>query len=293
MLLYAMREQPGCTLLSVAPSCVAENTVELLVSALTSSSAIASSPGVDLSEQSTRSYQVRARTIPLPGLPQGLTELVYFDIYLSQLLCNELISLEIGLGYGMAKKVAETELPATSYAVLGLISFGEMSGYDLKRFADRNISYFFWSPASSQIYAELRRLTSLGYVREREVAQERRPDKRLYRITGDGEQALRRWLERTEVVPDVVKSTFLLKLFLGRLTPVDTLIAQLEQRRLQIEETLGQFEVIEQEIEDHEEGFFPYLTLKSGIAHFDAALRWVEDAIEELNRRSPAEPPAE
>ena len=64
----------------------------------------------------------------------------------------------------MAKSPGDKQLPTTAYAVLGLVSFGETSGYDLKQFADRSINYFFWSPATSQIYAELRRLKSLGYV---------------------------------------------------------------------------------------------------------------------------------
>ena len=83
----------------------------------------------------------------------------------------------------MAKRADGEALPTTAYAVLGLLTFGEMSGYDLKRMANQSIRYFFWSPASSQIYSELRRLKSLGYATEREVAQERRPDKRLYQIT--------------------------------------------------------------------------------------------------------------
>ena len=77
-------------------------------------------------------------------------------------------------------------LPTTSYAVLGLLTFGEMSGYDLKGLADYSIANFFWSPARSQIYSELRRLTSLGFVTETEVRQKRRPDKRIYRLTPEG-----------------------------------------------------------------------------------------------------------
>ena len=144
--------------------------------------------------------------------------------------------------YLMTNSKTDRGLPATSYAILGLISFEEMSGYDVKRFADQSIGYFFWSPASSQIYAELRRLRSLGYVHEREVQQERRPDKRLYRITRDGEQALQGWLGRSDVAPDMNKSLFLLKLFFGRLTPVETLIPQLEERRRQAQESLAEFE---------------------------------------------------
>ena len=37
-------------------------------------------------------------------------------------------------------------LPATGYAVLGLLSFGKaLSGYELKRWADHSLRYFFWS----------------------------------------------------------------------------------------------------------------------------------------------------
>ena len=193
----------------------------------------------------------------------------------------------------MAKKAADSQLPTTAYAILGLVSFGETSGYDLKRFADRSIGYFFWSPASSQIYSELRRLTSLGHITEREVKQERRPDKRLYRITRDGEQALRRWLESTQVVPDVHKSLLLLRLFFGRLTHPNTLIAQLEERRRQMHEMLAEFGEIERRIADNKDRFFPYMTLKSGIAHTHATLQWLDYAIEELNKRSSLEPPAE
>ena len=193
----------------------------------------------------------------------------------------------------METRVAGKDLPAASYAVLGLVSFGETSGYDLKRFADGSISYFFWSPASSQIYAELRRLASLGYVREREVEQERRPDKRLYRITRDGEQALRRWLESGEVTADVHKSLTLLKLFFGRHTTPETLIAHLDERLRQVRQGLAEFEEIERHIAESGDHFFPYMTLKSGIAHTHAELQWLESAIEELNTKSSQESSAE
>ena len=58
-----------------------------------------------------------------------------------------------------------SELPATAWTVLGLLSFGtDLSGYDLKKWADNSLRFFYWSPAASQIYAELRRLERLGYA---------------------------------------------------------------------------------------------------------------------------------
>jgi DNA-binding PadR family transcriptional regulator len=55
----------------------------------------------------------------------------------------------------------------------------------------------FWHASYSQISTELRRLATLGYVTEREVRQERRPDKRIYTITPEGEAALVSWLEES------------------------------------------------------------------------------------------------
>lgn len=43
-------------------------------------------------------------------------------------------------------------MPANASAILGLVSFGETSGYDLKRLADRSVHHFSWSPSTSQVY---------------------------------------------------------------------------------------------------------------------------------------------
>ena len=55
------------------------------------------------------------------------------------------------------------QLRATSYAVLGLLSFGqELSGFDMKRWADWSLKFFYWAPSFSQIYGELHKLEELG-----------------------------------------------------------------------------------------------------------------------------------
>src|SRR5687768_3931891 len=105
----------------------------------------------------------------------------------------------------MAKRslgVDNVYLPTTSYVILGLLTFREMSGYDLKQLINKSITHFYWSPAKSQIYGELRRLESHGLVTMREVPQTLRPDKRLYRITPQGTEAMMRWLEHSGVEPD-------------------------------------------------------------------------------------------
>src|SRR5215510_10100050 len=80
-------------------------------------------------------------------------------------------------------------LSTTEQSVLGLLlTFGEHSGYDLKRAAEEGVGYV-WTAAKSHIYAVLPRLVEGGYATVRTVAQERRPTSRS---TGSHRRARRR-----------------------------------------------------------------------------------------------------
>lgn len=179
--------------------------------------------------------------------------------------------------------MARSDLPTTSYAVLGLLTFGEMSGYDVLKMVERSIGYF-WTPAKSQVYAELRRLRDQGLADERAVRQEGRPDKRLYRITDDGIAALERWLDAGDVEPEQVRSAFLLKLFFGERMARGTLVAQLRDVRDQAAATLAELRAIEPRLDVDGAGFFPYLTLTAGFAHCEATCRWADEALALIER---------
>jgi DNA-binding PadR family transcriptional regulator len=114
----------------------------------------------------------------------------------------------------MADEQLETvDLPNTTYAVLGFLSLHqELSGYELRKRA-QNLRFFYWSPAQSQIYAELRRLLDLGLVEARDVEQQGKPDKRLYRINERGLAELSRWVNEGPVEPPVLKHSVALRLF--------------------------------------------------------------------------------
>ena len=178
----------------------------------------------------------------------------------------------------------ERELPVTSYAVLGLLTFGEHSGYELMKLIENSIGFFF-TPAKSQIYGELKRLVSLGYAREREVAQDRRPDKRLFAITARGQTALREWLESGEVAPDEVKSPFMVKLFFGQHMSRESLLAQLKRVREEARDKLEHLKLIETAIKGQEPLFHPYLTLKCGLTYTRATIRWADETIKEIEGR--------
>jgi DNA-binding PadR family transcriptional regulator len=184
----------------------------------------------------------------------------------------------------------EEYLPTTSYVILGLLTFREMSGYDLKQLINKRITHFYWSPAKSQIYGELRRLESHGLVTMREVPQTLRPDKRLYQITPQGTEAMLKWLETSGVEPDSYKSALLLKVFFGHMLSSDTTVGLLEERRKQIASDLAGCEKKVQEhrekgTEVDDESFFPLLTLQRSIALCQADLAWLDDALGQVKQR--------
>jgi DNA-binding PadR family transcriptional regulator len=120
-------------------------------------------------------------------------------------------------------------IPATAWAVLGLLSFErELTGYDIKQWADSILRFFYWSPATSQIYAELRRLEELGLVVSHVVARDDVRGKRVYAITEAGRAALERWQVETDPEPTVLKHGLLLRLWLGHLAPPERLRQQIE-----------------------------------------------------------------
>lgn len=169
-----------------------------------------------------------------------------------------------------------------------MLTFGEMSGYDLWKLADRSIRFFFWNPAKSQVYGELRRLASLGYADQRQVRQEGRPDKRIYRITPEGERALEEWLNRPEVEAEQVRSPFLLKVFLGAHMDPQALARQVEECGRQARQTVARLEEAERTLAGQPEWFHPYLTLLAGLAHGRATAAWAERVLELLEERGAA-----
>jgi DNA-binding PadR family transcriptional regulator len=100
---------------------------------------------------------------------------------------------------------------STPYAILGLLAFAPMSGYDIRREIDFSIGHF-WSESFGQIYPALRELAAEGLIRPRPGTTGR--ERRVYEITAKGRRALLAW--RAEPPrPAPVRNELLLKLFFG------------------------------------------------------------------------------
>src|SRR6266566_3326038 len=103
-----------------------------------------------------------------------------------------------------------------TYGILGLLAFwGPLSGYDIKRLFDHTLSAM-WGAAQSQIYKELRRMKELGWVEMEREEQESRPDRKVYTVTEQGLEALRKWQGQPAEIMQL-RDELLLKMLFGSL----------------------------------------------------------------------------
>lgn len=82
---------------------------------------------------------------------------------------------------------------ALEHAILTALSERSGSGYELARRFDRSFGYFYGA-SHQQIYRTLRRMDAAEWVRCTPVAQDGRPDKKVYSVADEGAAELRRWL---------------------------------------------------------------------------------------------------
>jgi DNA-binding PadR family transcriptional regulator len=121
-------------------------------------------------------------------------------------------------------------LAATSWALLGVLSYEhELSGYDIRKWIDWGMRFFYGSPAYSQIYSELKKLEQLGLVTSRVENSGGTRNRRLYKITDEGLDAVSRWAKEAPVDPPTLKHGPMLRVTLGHLTSPARLKEALQQ----------------------------------------------------------------
>jgi DNA-binding PadR family transcriptional regulator len=155
----------------------------------------------------------------------------------------------------------------TGYTLLGLLSFGrELSGYELKRFADE--LRFFWSaPAMSQVYREVERLSAAGLVTQRRVVRDGTRSTKVYRLTAAGDAAVRAWLA-SEPEPPILRHPVALRVFFGHLLAPEDLRAAIEAHRAWCDRMLAELGAVRSGLGDDERFRYPALVAEWGLGYF-------------------------
>ena len=160
---------------------------------------------------------------------------------------------------------------------LGVLTLRDMTGYEIKKHFEQSFAHFFVAGYGS-IYPALGELTRLRLVICQDVAQAKRPDKKVYSITDAGRAQLAAALAETPP-RHKVRSEFLVLLYFAHLMTAERLAEVLDERVRDIDRML---ECIDDAFEDPRQRS-PSHDLAAGLGH--ATLRAQRDYILENRDR--------
>lgn len=168
------------------------------------------------------------------------------------------------------------------YAILGLLNRKDMTGYDLSKEFEANLSEF-WSAKHSQIYPELKALTDKKYVEFKTEISGNVLEKKLYKITAAGKDKLLEWEKTFFKMKPVPKDEFKLQLFFSDCLPPDQRILllqnQLSQHRERLMHLKNNSEKFDSVSKLGEAEFSDYLVLLGAITREEGMCDWLETCI--------------
>ena len=174
------------------------------------------------------------------------------------------------------------------HAILVLLDEHDASGYDLAREFARGIGHV-WNATHQQIYLELGRLSDDGLVEYSHVAQNGRPDKKLYRITDTGYRELRAWMQEPAPKPRL-RDALMIKIAGGHLADKEQLLSELREQMADHEETMATFRRMEAAYNnlppgEQENKRFEWLALRRGLLDEESWMTWAREVEAELVER--------
>lgn len=200
----------------------------------------------------------------------------------------------------------------TKFAVLGLLTWKPMSGYDIKKLVDVGLSHF-WNENYGQIYPTLESLVADRLATKKEIRANGKRQRFVYTITRKGRRAFEDWL-REPVGAPIVRNELQLKFFLCCNLPTRESVRLIKEYRMQQQAVLDEYrqseKVLRQAIRD---GSYPdelneileitkstrqsrakhcnifYLTLRHGIRAIEARLAWCDEVLRSLTSKSSAQ----
>jgi DNA-binding PadR family transcriptional regulator len=182
---------------------------------------------------------------------------------------------------------------ALSHTLLGLLSYGPMTGYELKQVFDRSINHF-WSAQMSQIYRDLNNMEVDGWLTSEIEKQDGKPDKRVYTVTEAGRTVFLKWLEKfPAALHEPIRSDFLVRIFFASELELSDVLHEVKRFLRQQQEALDTLANTHGVIKDYQQmlddgtdkAFFWQLTLNMGIRHTKTSIEWAEESIKLIEER--------
>lgn len=179
---------------------------------------------------------------------------------------------------------------ALAYAILASLLDCPSSGYELNKTFESSVGCF-WKASHQQIYRELGKLEEQAWVDVELIAQRDRPDKKLYRVTAAGKQALMAWIAQPNSITPI-KEELLVKVFVGNLVPPAQICQAIADHRQHYEALLATYQQVEANYFARLEVWsvadtFRHLTLRRGIRYATDWIGWCDEALERIAHLPP------
>ena len=164
------------------------------------------------------------------------------------------------------------------YALLAILAERDLHGYELKSSFDEKVGAF-WSLNFGQIYSTLDRLEKDELVTHDRETQERRPDRKIFRITAQGRQAVAEWLTTPVGKVRALRDEFFIKLvFMDKGDPAPILQLIEKQKSLYIKQ-MSQLTQRKLDLKRQAQGVHTLtaeLLIDAGLFHAEADIRWLD-----------------
>ncbi|GIN92871.1 hypothetical protein J22TS1_39220 [Siminovitchia terrae] len=174
----------------------------------------------------------------------------------------------------------------TTYAILGILTTGCRSGYDIKQLIDHSLNHF-WKVSYGQIYPTLKTLVEDGLAEVQTSSQKGKPDRNEYFLTSKGIETLKSWLEEPIHQIPVERNEILLKLFFGRYQSKESSVSLLKEYKHKLEDRYLTYVSIEQAIskskDKEKDSLFWLFTLDYGKRVTKAAIEWCTSTLEQIS----------
>ncbi|MGW7199052.1 PadR family transcriptional regulator [Streptomyces chryseus] len=163
--------------------------------------------------------------------------------------------------------------------LLALLAQGPAHGYELKQGLEQLLGAAYPQPNVGQIYVTLGRLEKSGLIEGEEIAQSNRPNKKIYRLTDAGREALHVWFEDPTDEPRV-RDEFFMKLALAPASGMADQITLINKQRRQYLNTLRDLSKLA--AAEDRDNRISQLLIEGAMLHLQADLDWLERCQEEL-----------
>ena len=168
------------------------------------------------------------------------------------------------------------------HAVLGLLHYRDMYGYEIKEHIEENFAYM-WTVNYGQIYTSLKALVDEGHIVLANVvpSQHGAPHKKLYSLTEAGKEEFNSWLSSSPTKKLLHRDPFIMRfIFLGFGEKEDALRLIDEQIQLHEEQLVHRREDMPHWMN---RGQYVSMARELGITYIELRAQWLRKARETVS----------